>query len=212
MSESSSTEGHTPHPTTEDDGWALERSSWQFHRSAFRILGQPLPFGEYGYLRRQIGSGEAELLRFGDQGGLYRVRLRDGTVLDVLASTAKRGKKAWHILMRAYSPRRAPRAVASPVPIAVEAVAAAPPAPPVAAPPAPPEPLRRASTLSLGPSARTAAEVLAARLQPKAPPPRLESVPALQKQTLKPAPKSAQTQKPPEKKPPQQKQRAQGRR
>jgi hypothetical protein len=154
MSESSSTEDRSPHPTTEDDGWSLEKGSWGFHRSAFRILGQPLPFGEYGYLRRQIGSGEAELLRFGDQGGLYRVRLRDGTVLDVLATAAKKrkGRKAWHILMRAYSPRRRPRAVVSavvsPAPVAVEAVAEPPPAPPVAAPPpAPPEPLRRASTL-----------------------------------------------------------------
>jgi len=173
MSDSTSTAVPTQ-ATGPDDGWCLEKQSWPFHRSAFRILGRPLPYAEYSHLRRQIAAGEAELLRFGDEGGVYRTRLRDGAELDVLARTV-RGKKLWHTLIRAMRPGGKPRAVASPAPVTV-----APPLPPARAPElapvqAPPPPIRRASTLTL--AAPNAAEALAARLRPKTPPPRLDREP-----------------------------------
>jgi len=187
MSESSSTQARAPHEATEDDGWYLDKSSWAFHRSAFRILGHPLAFGEYGHLRRQISSGQAELLRFGQEGGLYRARLRDGTVLDVLARTGKakgQGNKVWYALTQAMRPAGKPRAVppSAPPPAPAPAIRVSSPVPPAPAP-LPPEPIRRPSTLTLGTSARTAVELLAARLQPKPPPPRLESGPAQKPRT-----------------------------
>ncbi len=171
MDESSRTEAPARHAMAADDGWCLEKNSWAFHRSAFRILGHPLAFGEYGHLRRQISSGEAELLRFGDQGGLYRTRLRDGTVLDVLARARKTKKGVWHTLTLAMRPGGRPRSVARPAPV--------PPTPPVVEVPAPPPPasIRRSSTLTLGSAASSAAEVLAARMQPKPLPPRLGHAP-----------------------------------
>jgi hypothetical protein len=204
MSESSSPADGAPRHPTETDGWFLPKDSWGFHRSAFRLLGRPLAFGEYTLLRGQITWGQAELLRFGGREGVYRVRLRDGAVLDVLARTYKRKAdgKVWHTLMRAMRPQSKPRSVA---PSASAPEAAAPlPTPPVAIPLPPPEPIRRASTLSLGPSARTAAEILAARLQPKPPPPRLESIP-----TKKAGQQPGQT---PARKPPPKQQRAKARR
>jgi hypothetical protein len=83
MSESSSNAARMPRDVTEEDGWCLEKRSWAFHRSAFRALGRPMAFGEYTYIRRQIGWGKAELLQFGSRDRLYRTRLPDGTVLDV---------------------------------------------------------------------------------------------------------------------------------
>jgi hypothetical protein len=74
MSESSSPADGAPRHPTETDGWFLPKDSWGFHRSAFRLLGRPLAFGEYTLLRGQITWGQAELLRFGGRDGVYRVR------------------------------------------------------------------------------------------------------------------------------------------
>jgi hypothetical protein len=176
MSESSSNAARMPRDVTEEDGWCLEKRSWAFHRSAFRALGRPMAFGEYTYIRRQIGWGKAELLQFGSRDRLYRTRLPDGTVLDVLVLTtkAKKGKKVWHQMTRAIRPGDKRQGVAVPV---SPKPAPAPPEP-VPPPELVPAPILRTPLLTLGPNSARAAEVLAARLQPKPAPPRLASTPA----------------------------------
>jgi hypothetical protein len=141
-----------------------------------------LAYGEYGHIRRQIRFGEAEFLcPDGHSGrlGFYRVQLFDGTALDVLAwkwtrkGHGKNPRNQGCELKLAMPPLDERRAAPTPPP-----PAPAPPEPAVpTAPEPPPPPVLRASTLTFGMSAPSAAEVLAARLRPKPLPPRAESAP-----------------------------------
>jgi hypothetical protein len=168
--------------------WYLDQSSWPFHRSVWRTIGRCLEYGEYAHLKRQIRKGEAEQL--GDRGGLYRVALRDGTLIKVVVATwsSKRTgpQVRYYNLLRVWYPGRAessapketpPTAVPEP-PGCPWIASTPPPEPPVAPSPPPPPPpsppVLRASTLTLGSKAGSAAELLADRLRPTPLPPRAE--------------------------------------
>lgn len=154
---------------TAEDGWFLAKRSWRFHRSIWRKVGRTLEFGEYAAMLHQIRSGQAELIRFGDQGALYRVTLRDGTTLQIRVwdKLLKNGKRFLDLIdVHARQPAKPP----------VPQPEVAPPSPPWPPPPPPPQPalVLRASTLTLGAKASDAAGLLADRLRPVTPPPRLE--------------------------------------
>jgi hypothetical protein len=72
-----------PEPTVEPDafpiGWVLGQDSWRFHRRFFAIFKRPMGWGEYGFLLKQIRSGQAEHL--GADG--WRVTLPSGRTLPV---------------------------------------------------------------------------------------------------------------------------------
>jgi len=160
-----------------DDGWCLEKRSWAFHRSVWRKLGKRLEFGEYGFIRKQITSGEAELLRFGSRQEFYRVRLRDNTVVEIMAIKYP-AKKPWYDLRQFIKVVPQSRQfVPAPAPLPVSFVA-----PPIAeVPEPPPAPPPRSNVLTLGAKSPTAADILAARLRPKPLPPRIiEPAPQIQ--------------------------------
>jgi hypothetical protein len=192
MSGVSETPAEDPVKIPVDNVWYLARRSWPFHRSVWRAIGRCLEYGEYTGMVRQIRKEEAELLRFGDQGAVYRVALRDGTRIEIVV-------KAWPCKHRGpggqnYDLRRvlhpapakpstpkkkslAPPSV--PVPEPSLPIASAPPpelpaAPPPPPPPAPTPPVLRASTLTLGTKAGSAAELLAERMRPTPLPPRAD--------------------------------------
>jgi hypothetical protein len=170
--------------------WCLDQSSWPFHRSVWRAIGRCLEYGEYAHLKRQIRKGEAEQL--GDRGGLYRVALRDGTLIKVVVATWSSKRTGSRVrnydLLRVWYPGRAesssrtetppaPMPEPPPSPPIASAPPPEPPAAPPSSPPPPPAPaptVLRASTLTLGPKAATAAELLADRLRPTPLPPRAD--------------------------------------
>jgi len=149
-------------------GWRLDKPSWPFHRSIFKLIGRALEFGEYTSIRGQIEHGAAELIQFGDDGYRWRAVLRDGAAVDVIAMLRQRGSwRGWDLLRAARPLHDKPQQIEA---IAVAPAEPAPPPPPQAAPPepvpapaAPPAaPPIRPSTLALG--ARSAA-LLAQRLR-----------------------------------------------
>ncbi len=164
-----------------EDGWFLAKPSWPFHRSVWRAIGRALECGEYSSLLSQIRRGQAELLRFGDQGALYRVALRDGTSAEVLVRERRRPERKPMYDLLSMPPRRRAK-----MPKHEDAPPAPPPAPcppplvaspPLPEPPPAPATAPRASTLTLGAKTTDAAELLAERLRPKPPPPRAEKAP-----------------------------------
>jgi len=143
--------------------------------------------------------GKAELLRFGDQGSLYRAALHDGKPVYILVREyPHKGKnaQAYHLVKVVPPPPKKP-AKARPVLVpeaarepesqaALEPAIFAPPEPappPPAPPPLPPPPARPLgpTTLTLGTQADDAAKLLADRLRPKPPPPRVEKISAVKR-------------------------------
>jgi hypothetical protein len=60
--------------------WTLGIESWKFHRHFFARTGRPMLPGEYGGILRQIRrGGDAKLLALVGRGGVYRVKLADGS-------------------------------------------------------------------------------------------------------------------------------------
>ena len=193
------TETEEPKGLTAENGWVLRRPSWPFHRSLWKTLGRAMEFGEFKSLLTQIRDGRARLLRFGDQGSLYRVALRDGMQIQVLVrQRAVKGKDAPEydlIQVVPLPPKKKANAGKAParkkprkLDTATQPEAPSPPPPDLPAPPdtsppplplpAPPQPAPpvRTSMLTLGTRAGDAAKLLAERLRPTPLPPRVEKV------------------------------------
>jgi len=78
-------------------GWALGVESWKFHRHFFARTGRPMLPDEYGAILRQIRrGGTAQLLAVAGRGGVYRVRLADGS-----PAIVRGGKKTLAVMLPA---------------------------------------------------------------------------------------------------------------